>query len=102
MKKLNAAGKAIVAIGILHLFRKIDTFYGFGGYVDNTWEILFISLTLITIGLAMLFFSIYRSCRWHSWRIHSDFPNLNFALLHSGRLPVVPLAQTLKSTFPAK
>lgn len=57
MKKLSITGKAIVAIGILHLFRKVDAFYGFGGYVDNTWEILFISLTLVTIGLATILFS---------------------------------------------
>ncbi len=54
MKKLNSIGKIIVAIGVLHLFRKDEGFYGFGGYVDNTWEILLISFILVTIGGVIL------------------------------------------------
>jgi hypothetical protein len=57
MKKLKTIGKLFVGIGILHLFRKVDGFYGFGGYVDNTYEILFISLILISAGFTMIIFA---------------------------------------------
>ncbi len=57
MKKLNSIGKIIVAVGVLHLFRQDEGFYGFGGYVDKTWEILLISLILITIGGGILLVS---------------------------------------------
>lgn len=54
MKKLKNIGKLFIALGILNLFRKIDGFHGYGGYVDNTLEILIISLTLTTIGAILL------------------------------------------------
>jgi len=57
MGKFNFIGKVIIAIGVLHLFRKVEGFYGYAGYVDNTWEILIFSLILITIGFSMVFIS---------------------------------------------
>lgn len=57
MKKLKTIGKILIALGVLHLFRQVDAFYGFGGYVDNTWTIIFISLTLIIVGLFTIFFT---------------------------------------------
>ncbi len=57
MKKVNLTGKIIVAIGVLHLFRRVDGGYGYGGYYDNGWGILSISLTLVTIGAFMLLVS---------------------------------------------
>jgi hypothetical protein len=57
MKKLNTIGKILIVIGVLHLFRRVHGFNGFGGYMDNAWEILLISLTLVTVGLLMVTFS---------------------------------------------
>lgn len=54
MKKVNTIGKVIIAMGVLNLFQRIHGFYGFGGYVDNAWEILLISLVLIVTGLLMV------------------------------------------------
>lgn len=61
MKKVNLAGKVIVALGVLHLFRRVDGGYGYRGYYDNAWGILSISLALITIGVFMLLVSRERS-----------------------------------------
>jgi hypothetical protein len=57
MKKINRMGKIIIATGLLHLFRRDEGFYGFGGYVDNTWGILTISLVLVAVGASMLLLS---------------------------------------------
>jgi len=57
MKKVNFIGNAIVALGVLNLFRKAEGLQGFGGYVDNTWEILLISLILIVTGVLMILIS---------------------------------------------
>jgi hypothetical protein len=53
MKKVSFIGKLIIVIGVLNLFRKVEGFNGFGGYQDNAWEILLISLILFTIGFFM-------------------------------------------------
>lgn len=57
MKKINLIGKVIVAIGVLQAFRKVDGYNGFGGYIDNTCEILTISLILCVIGAIMILIS---------------------------------------------
>jgi hypothetical protein len=57
MKKVNFIGNVIVALGVLNLFRKAEGLQGFGGYVDNIWEILLTSLILIVTGLLMIFIS---------------------------------------------
>jgi len=54
MKKVSFIGKIIIAIGVLNLFRKVEGFNGFGGYYDNAWEILLISLIFFTIGFFMV------------------------------------------------
>lgn len=57
MKRLNIIGKIIIAIGVVSVFRKEDGFYGFGGYVDNTWVIIIISLALMLTGITLIFIS---------------------------------------------
>jgi hypothetical protein len=61
MMKANQTGKIFVALGVLHLFRRVDGGYGYGGYYDNAWGILSISLSLITIGVFMLLVNRERS-----------------------------------------
>lgn len=36
----------------------MDGFYGFGGHVGNTWEILLLSVVLIVFVFIMFFFSL--------------------------------------------
>jgi hypothetical protein len=57
MKRLNHIGKIIVAIGVLSIFRKDEGFYGFGGYVDNTWGIITVSLVIIITGISLILIS---------------------------------------------
>jgi hypothetical protein len=57
MKKLNIIGKIVFAIGVLSIFRKVDGFYGFGGYVDNTWEIIIISILICLTGITIIYLS---------------------------------------------
>jgi hypothetical protein len=52
MKKL--IGLLVILIGTLVLFYKEDGFYGWGGYVDKSWENIIISLTLIFIGVFLI------------------------------------------------
>jgi len=56
MKKLNILGKIISIIGVLHLFRKVNGLNGFGGYIDNSLEILIISFALIIVGVIMFYY----------------------------------------------
>lgn len=51
--KLKSVGGLFIAIGVLNLFRKVKGLYGFGGYVDNTWEILLISFIFIITGIGL-------------------------------------------------
>ena len=55
MKKKYAWGKILIAIAVLNLFRQAQGFHGYGGYVNNTWEILLTSLTLFIVGLILYF-----------------------------------------------
>lgn len=57
MQRLNKLGKLILIIGVLALFRKVRGSGGFGGYVDNSFEILIVSLGIILIGATLLFIS---------------------------------------------
>jgi uncharacterized membrane protein len=57
MKSLNLIGKIVIALGIISVFRKVEGFYGFGGYVDNSWEIIIVSLAIIVIGITLIFIS---------------------------------------------
>ncbi len=52
--KMRRLGKSIILIGVFVLFLKVRGFYGFGGYVDNAFEILIVSLIIISIGIAIL------------------------------------------------
>ncbi|MDF2455128.1 MAG: hypothetical protein K0R51_1121 [Cytophagaceae bacterium] len=61
MKKLNYVAKIIIAIGILSLFRRDGSFYGFGGYVDNTGDIIMISMLICSVGVGMILFSKRKS-----------------------------------------
>lgn len=54
MRRVNVVGEIIISIGVIHLFRKVDGFYGFSGYVDNSREILLISLGFIISGIVLL------------------------------------------------
>ena len=48
-------GVLVILLGILVLFfYKNAGFYGFGGYVDKSWENIIISLILIVIGIIIL------------------------------------------------
>lgn len=58
MKKLQTFGKITIVLGILNLFRRSVGFYGFGGYVDNSWEIITISISLVILGVLMIFIGI--------------------------------------------
>jgi hypothetical protein len=60
MKRLNHIGKVIIAVGVLALFRMNEGFNGFGGYVDNTWKIVFVSLVIMVTGFSIVLFSIKR------------------------------------------
>jgi len=44
----------MILLGVLVLLYKRAGFYGFGGYVDNSWENIIISLVLIIIGILFL------------------------------------------------
>jgi hypothetical protein len=57
VKKVNVIGKVIMGIGVLHLFRKVHGNSGFGGYIDNTWEIIFGSLIIIAAGALLVLIS---------------------------------------------
>ncbi len=43
----------MILLGVLVLFYKRAGFYGFGGYVDKSWENIIISLILIIIGIIL-------------------------------------------------
>ncbi|WP_417800201.1 hypothetical protein [Tenacibaculum sp.] len=51
MKRSKIIGLLIILTGILILFYKEDEFYGWGGYVDKSWENIIISFILIAIGV---------------------------------------------------
>ncbi len=59
MKSNNKIGIVFILLGLLVLLYKREGFYGFGGYVDNSWENIIISLILIVIGI--LFFKIRKT-----------------------------------------
>jgi|TARA_B110000116_G_C16494190_1_gene428304 Mg2+/citrate symporter len=54
MKKNSKIGIVFILFGLLVLLYKQEGFYGFGGYVDNSWENIIISSILIIFGV--LFF----------------------------------------------
>ena len=47
-------GLVMILLGVLILLYKRAGFYSFGGYVDNSWENIIISLLLIIIGIIFL------------------------------------------------
>ena len=47
-------GLILILLGVLVLLYRRAGFYGFGGYVDNTWENIVISLILILLGILFL------------------------------------------------
>ncbi len=54
MRRSKIIGLLAILIGVLVLFYKEDGFYGWGGYVDKSWENIIISLTLIFIGVFLI------------------------------------------------
>ncbi|MBL4643426.1 MAG: hypothetical protein JKY44_07530, partial [Flavobacteriaceae bacterium] len=54
MKRNNKMGIVFILFGLLVLLYKREGFNGFGGYVDNSWENIIISLILIIIGIFSL------------------------------------------------
>ncbi|MES2513483.1 MAG: hypothetical protein V4580_05035 [Bacteroidota bacterium] len=57
MKTLSHIGKIIVVTGILYSFTKVRAFNGYGGYVDNAWEIFTVSTAIVVVGLAVILIS---------------------------------------------
>ncbi|MEY5048024.1 MAG: hypothetical protein RLZZ175_1383 [Bacteroidota bacterium] len=51
MIKLNYIGKIVIAVGILSIFRKVEGVNGFGGYIDNSFEIIITSSILVLVGI---------------------------------------------------
>ena len=56
-KRIFTLGKVLIAAGIIHLFRKIDAHFCFGGICDNIWLIITISVALILTGLTIDFYT---------------------------------------------
>ena len=54
MKKNKSIGIIIISIGVLVLFYKDSGFYGWGGYIDKSWENIIISLILIITGILFI------------------------------------------------
>ncbi|WP_064966864.1 hypothetical protein [Tenacibaculum ovolyticum] len=54
MKENKAIGLLIILVGVLVLFYKRDGVYGWGGYVDKSWENILISLVLVIIGVFLI------------------------------------------------
>jgi len=57
MKKLSYLGKIVIALGILSIFRKVEVVNGFGGYIDNSFEIVITSCILVLVGILLMYFS---------------------------------------------
>jgi hypothetical protein len=53
MKINKKIGILMILLGVLVLLYKRAGFYGFGGYVDKSWENIIISLILIFIGILL-------------------------------------------------
>ncbi len=54
MRVYKLIGILIFSTGLLVLFYKKSGFYGFGGYIDKSWENIIISSILIGIGILIL------------------------------------------------
>ena len=54
MNRNKKIGLVMILLGVLILLYKRAGFYSFGGYVDNSWENIIISLLLIIIGIIFL------------------------------------------------
>ncbi len=54
MNRSKKIGALIILIGVFILLYKDAGFYGFGGYVDKSWENLIISLVIIIIGFIFI------------------------------------------------
>ena len=54
MKRNRLIGFFILTTGLLVLFYKESGFYGFGGYVDKSWENIIISSILIIVGILVM------------------------------------------------
>jgi hypothetical protein len=54
MRKNKIIGVLIVLIGVFILLYKDAGFYGFGGYVDKSWENITISSIFIIIGFILV------------------------------------------------
>ena len=52
MKNTKKLGTTLILIGVLILFQKVETHYScFGGYYDDSLEILLSSILVMVIGL---------------------------------------------------
>ncbi len=54
MRKNKIIGIVTILIGVIILLYKDAGFYGFGGYVDKSWENIIISLIFIIIGFLLI------------------------------------------------
>lgn len=56
MLNSKTLGRSFIVIGIAYLFRRVAGHYScFGGYVDNSLEIIAVSSVLILFGMVILF-----------------------------------------------
>lgn len=54
MRRNKVIGVLIILMGVLVLLYKNDGFYGWGGYVDKSWENIIISTVIIVIGVLFI------------------------------------------------
>ncbi|WP_028981617.1 hypothetical protein [Sporocytophaga myxococcoides] len=55
MLKSKTLGRTFIIVGVVYLFRRVTGHYScFGGYVDNSKEIIAISFVLLLSGIVML------------------------------------------------
>ena len=54
MKSKKILGFSFISMGILILLYKRSGFYGWGGYIDKSWENIIISSILVVIGLSIM------------------------------------------------
>lgn len=57
MKTLTYLGTILIAIALYYLFYRKEGHYGFGGYVDNSTEIIIVTTFLMALGISLILLS---------------------------------------------